>query len=166
MKVTLKHSLVCCATIQAEPEKANKQRISPEVRKEMMDLRHQKATIEAQERLLKLKTALNLTDAQIPAWNDYESYMLSEQQDRHAMRSDMQQRRMENRTPPTSLELAEMNVQRLETQLSVARERLSVFTNLYGVLDDEQRQMVDKLSHKKIKRMAREARKRQKNRNN
>ena len=75
------------------------------------------------------------------------------------MMSQMQQRRMENRTPPNSLELAEMNVQRLENQLAEARERLSVFTNLYAVLDDEQKQKVDKLSHRKIRKQAKELRK-------
>ena len=166
-----------CATVQAQPAQqeagyskldermkhhrnaVEKRHLNPETRKEMMSLRHQKATIEAQERLLKLKTALDLREEQMPAWNDYETYMLSEQQERHIMMSEMQGRRMENRTPPTSLELAEMNVQRLETQLTKARERLSVFTNLYSALDDEQKQKVDKLSHRKIKKKAKELRK-------
>jgi hypothetical protein len=169
--------VMSCTTIQAAPgqpaydnqkadnrvewhrKAAERRQLDPETRQEMMALRHQKATIEAKERLLKVKTALNLRDDQMAAWNEYETYMLGAQQERHIMMSQMQQRRMENRTPPNSLELAEMNVQRLERQLAEARDRLSVFTNLYAVLDEEQKEKVDKLSHHKIRKQAKELRK-------
>ena len=131
-----------------------------EARAEMMQLRAQKATINAQERMLKLKTALELRENQQSAWNDYEAYMLNELSQKKSMMADVRERRMGKQAPPSSLELAQANVVRLEQQLNNAKQRLVVFADLYNVLDEEQRQTVDRLTHKKVKRMAKELRKR------
>lgn len=121
---------------------------------EMMQLKHEQAVLKQQEKLLRLKTALELREDQLSAWNDYETFMLNQQQERHAMMQEIRQRRMENQTPPNSLELGQKNIERLEQKLASAKERLNVFTALYNVLDAEQQQTVDKLAYKKIKRMA------------
>ena len=133
--------------------------VDEEARAELMELRSQKAKLGAQEKLLRVKTALELRDDQLPAWNDYEAYMLNEQSDRHAMMKDMQQRRLNKQAPPNSVELAEKNIERLERQLENAKQRLAVYAGLYNVLDTEQQQKLDKLANKKVKRMAKNLRK-------
>ena len=140
------------SVVEAQPDE--------ESRKELLELRSQKAKLTAQERMLRVKTALELRDDQMSAWNDYEAYMLSEQSERHIMAKEMQERRINNQAPPTSLELAQKNVERLERQLENAKQRLVVYTDLYNVLDDDQRQKLDRLATKKVKNMARELRKR------
>lgn len=144
------------STIQANPE------VSAETRKELLELKSQKAKLAAQERMLKVKTALQIRDDQMAAWNDYEAYMLNEQSERHIMMKEVQERRINKQAPPTSLELAQKNVERLEQQLENAKQRLIVYTDLYNILDDEQRQKLDKMANRKVKRMARELRKRNK----
>ncbi len=139
-----------------------KSKADPEKRAEVLELRAQKAKLAAQERLSKLETALALREDQIAAWNDYEAYMLNEQSQRHSMMADMQQRRMNKQAPPTSLELAQKNVDRLEQQLANAKQRLVIFTDLYNVLDDEQQKVIDRLAHKKVKRKAKELRRKMK----
>ncbi len=143
-------------TISANPK------VDPDTKRELLELKSQKAKLETQEKMLKVKTALELREDQMAAWNDYETYMLNEQSERHIMMKEMQERRINNEEPPTSLELAQKNVERLERQLENARQRLVVYGNLYSVLDDDQRQKLDKLANKKVKRMARELRKRKK----
>ena len=149
-------SSIMYGTVDAKPK------ADPETRAEMLELRTQKAKLAAQERLLKLKTALELRDNQMAAWNDYEAYMLNEQSQRHSMMADMQQRRINKQAPPTSLELAQKNVDRLEQQLANAKQRLAVFTDLYNVLDANQQKVVDRLAHKKVKRKAKELRRKMK----
>ena len=139
-------------TVDATPN------IEPETRVELLELRTQKAKLAAQQRLLKLKTALQLRDDQMATWNDYEAYMLNEQSQRHLMMADMQQRRLNKQAPPSSLELAQKNVARLEQQLNNARQRLVVFTDLYNVLDADQQKVLDRLTHKKVRRNAKELR--------
>ncbi|NNJ73260.1 MAG: hypothetical protein HKP09_08765, partial [Enterobacterales bacterium] len=52
----------------------------------------------------------------------------------------------------------QQNVNRLERQLAHAQERLTVFSNLYNNLDEEQRATVDKLAIRKVKRQAKKLR--------
>ena len=143
-------------SLQANPQ------TNAEAKKELLELKTQQAKLAAQERMLKVKTALQLRDDQMAAWNDYEAYMLNEQSERHIMMKDVQERRINKQAPPSSLELAQKNVERLERQLENAKQRLVVYTDLYNVLDDEQRQKLDRMANKKVKRMARELRKRNK----
>lgn len=166
MKLLNKRSLiwlvVACLTtgifstsLLADPQ------MNPEDRKQMMEVRAHKAQLETKERMLKLKTALTLRPEQMTAWDSYESFMLNSQKQHHAKRKEMHQKRKAAGKPPTSLELAEQNVKRLEDRLSNAKERLVVFSNLYNSLDEQQKQTIDKLAHRKIKHMAREHRQRQ-----
>ena len=155
-------TLVICFTLVAfsQPAQAAKPKMDDETWQEMHALKGQQSEAKAKERLLKLKTALQLRDDQMAAWSEYEKYMLKAAETKHMMRGEMRERRMQRQAPPNSLELAEHNVTRLERQLAHAKERLTVFSGLYNSLDDEQRQKLDKLAHRKVRRHAREHRER------
>lgn len=140
------------------PAMAAKPKVDEETWQEMHQLKGQQSELQTKERLLKLKTALNLRDDQMAAWGDYEQHMLNSTEMRHNMRAAMRERRMQRQAPPSSLEMAEQNVVRLERQLAHAKERLAVFSALYSSLDDEQRAKVDKLALGKVKRQAKKLR--------
>lgn len=149
---------IALALLLSQNAMAAKPTVDEETWQEMHQLRGQKAEVETKERLLKLKTALKLRDEQMASWGDYETHMLQAGEMRQNMRSAMRDRRMQREAPPNSLELAQQNVNRLEMQLAHARERLAVFSALYNDLDEEQRAIIDKLAHRKVKRNAKKLR--------
>ena len=138
---------------------AAKPKVDEETFQELHNLKGQQSQLETQERLLKLKTALALREEQLSVWGDYEQHMLQSSEMRHTMRGEMRERRMQRQAPPTSLEMAEKNVERLERQLAHAQERLAVFSALYNSLDEEQQATIDKLALRKVKRQAKKLRK-------
>ena len=128
-------------------------------RQEMMILKNEQAKLQAEERLLRLKQALNLKQEQMDAWATYEKHMKANAGKKMAMIAELRQKRAETGKPPTSLELGKANIARLEQQLTTAKERLVVFSELYKVLDKEQQATVDKLALRKVRKAARNARK-------
>lgn len=143
------------SNLQAKPKRGD---MDPEAMQEMMQLRGQKARLEAQEKLLRIKTALKLRDDQMGAWSDYENFMLKSTDERLAMMAKLHQRRMEKKAPPTSVQLAEDNIQRLEDKLANAKSRYKVFKALYNKLDEQQRQTVDRMAHKLVRDKAKDLR--------
>ena len=152
-------SSLSLSTLAAEPK------VDSQTKEELLELRTEKAKLSAQERLLKLKTVLELREDQLSAWNDYENYMLNEQSGSHTMMKDLRQRRANNEAPPNSLELAQQNIQRLENQLANAQQRLIVFTDLYNTLDEEQQKKLDRATYRQIRKMAKPLKKRKPQRN-
>ena len=58
----------------------------------------------------------------------------------------------------TSVDLAKLNVARLEHKLDKAKKQLKAFTKLYNVLDKEQKETLDHMTRKKIKHEAKKVR--------
>ena len=137
-------------------------------RQEMQSLRMEKAKIHEQERLLRLKHKLNLEQNQMQAWDAYAAHVEANAGKKMRMVKELRQKTSDKGKLPSSLDLAEANIKRLESQLASAKQRLVIFSDLYQVLDDEQRATIDKLTHRKVRTKAREAREKrmQKNRDN
>ena len=90
----------------------------------------------------------------MPVWTTYETHMLDNAGNHMKMIKKLKQSQADTGKPPSSIQMAEMNVERLEQQLETAKERLAVFSKLYAVLNEEQRATVDKLAHQKVRRAA------------
>ena len=127
---------------------------NPEQSQEMRALKAEQAKLRAKEHLLQLKQALNLAQNQMPVWTTYETHMLDNAGNHMKMIKKLKQSQADTGKPPSSIQMAEMNVERLEQQLETAKERLAVFSKLYAVLNEEQRATVDKLAHQKVRRAA------------
>jgi len=129
------------------------------ISEEMIELKTEQAQLKSKEKLLRLKTALNLRENQMSAWNSYENFMMNSSLKISESRVQMHKRRMEQKAPPTSVEMGEMHITKLEEKLANAKQKQAVFSKLYKNLDDTQKQTVDKMAHKKVKRMAKKLRK-------
>lgn len=127
-------------------------------RSELRAVKMQQAKLHAKERLIRLKQALKLKDNQMSAWADYEQHVEESGASREAMVKQLRNKHDKTGKPPTSVDLAKLNVVRLEHKLSKAKTQLKAFTKLYTVLDDEQKETVDKLARKKIKHEAKKIR--------
>lgn len=135
-------------------------------REEFHALRMEKAKLHAQERLLFLKQSLNLKESQLSAWQAYASHVEENSAKPRSMAGELRKKHEQTGQPPTAIELAEANLLRLENKLVTARQQLAVFSELYQVLDQQQRATVDRLTLRKIKKEARKARGRKQQGNN
>jgi len=133
--------------------------ISNKDRQEMQDLKIEQAKLKAKEQLLKLKLALNLKPEQNDSWSAYETYVTKNTGHKMQMAFQLRKQKAETGRLPTSIDLATANINRLESELTTAKERLVVFSKLYDVLDKEQRIKVDKLTLQKVKSIAAKTRK-------
>ncbi len=132
---------------------------SAEEKQEFAALKMEQAKLNAKERLLKLKLALNLRPEQMDAWAIYEEHIYESAGNKIQMAVKLRKQKAETGQLPTSIDLAEANVERLESQLATAREGLVTFSGLYNILDDEQRTIVDKVALRRVKKIAQRARK-------
>jgi len=132
-------------------------------RQEFATLKMEQAKLDAKERLLKLKLALTLRSEQMDAWTTYENHVYENAGNKRKMAVKLRKQKAETGKPLTSIDLAEANVERLESQLATAKEGLVAFSSLYTILDDEQRTTVDKLTLRRIKEIAKKARKLRRN---
>jgi len=129
-------------------------------REEIRALRIEKAKLHAKERLLFLKNALKLKQSQMTAWEAYSNHVKENSSNQMAMAAELRRKHAETGSLPTALELVDANISRLEHKLATAKQQRTVFSELYQVLDAKQRATVDKLTLRKIKKEAREVRKR------
>ena len=127
-------------------------------REEMRALKMEQAKLKKEEHLLQLKQALNLQQHQLAAWTTYETHMKENIGNNRQMIQQLKQSQADSGIAPSSLQIAEANVARLEGQLVTAKERLAVFSDLYHVLDAEQQATIDKLTHRKLGKAARKMR--------
>jgi len=135
-------------------------------RQEMQKIKIEQAKLNAKERLIKLKLALNLQNDQMKTWTKYENHMLESAGKKMLMTKKLRRKKKASGKPPTSIDLSKANIARLERQLSAAKEKLDIFSELYTVLNEEQRSTVDKLTLSKVKKAAqktRDMRKRERN---
>ena len=138
---------------------------SAEEQQEFAALKMQQAKLNAKERLLKLKLALNLRSEQMDAWTTYETHVYENAGSKMQMTTKLRKQKAETGQLPTSIDLAEANVERLESELTIAKNGLATFSSLYNILDDEQRAIVDKIALRRIKKIAEKARKFRRNKN-
>ena len=127
-------------------------------REEMRELRAQQAKLHSKERLIRLKTELNLTKEQQSAWAKYEAHAMENSGKRRIMSKRLRKSKADNGSLPTGLELAEANVSRLEQNLSSAKNQLHAFSALYQVLNKEHRTTIDKLTRKRVRSEAKRVR--------
>ncbi len=137
------------------------QAISPsaEDKQEFAALKMEQAKLHAKERLLKLKLALNLRPEQMDAWATYEKHVYGNAGNKIQMAAKLRKQKAETGQLPTSIDLAEANIERLKSQLATAKEGLVAFSGLYNILDDEQQAIVDKGALRRVKKIAQKARK-------
>ncbi|MCP3674709.1 MAG: hypothetical protein GY829_09630 [Gammaproteobacteria bacterium] len=147
-------TLSLLTTISIQATKPN-----PENRQELQAIKMEKAKLQTQERLLRLKQTLNLQKQQLPAWSAYEKYMQASTNKQMFKAVDLRKQYYKTGIPPTSIDLAKANIDRLDKKLGLAKERLVIFSALYQELNDEQRATIDKMSLRKVKKAAKEVRK-------
>jgi len=136
---------------------------SAEDKQEFAALKMEQAKLNAKERLLKLKLALNLRPEQMDAWAIYENQVYGNSGNIMQMAAKLRKQKAETGQLPTSIDLAEANIERLKSQLAAAKEGLVAFSGLYNILDDEQRAIVDKGALRRVKKIAQKARKHRRN---
>lgn len=142
--------LLFAPTLSADPEKKKTQQ-------ELRALKMQQSKLQAKERLLRLKQSLNLEESQLQAWQTYSEHMLSQPEKKAKMVATLRQQGKKEGLP-TSIDLADANIRRLEAQLKNAREQRAAFSAFYQALNEEQRSIIDKSALKKVKREARKVR--------
>ena len=136
---------------------------SAEEKQEFAALKMEQAKLNAKERLLKLKLALNLRPEQIDAWTTYENHVYENVGSKMQMAKKLRKQKAETGQLPTSIDLAEANIERLQSELALAKSGLVSFSGLYNILDDEQRAIVDKVALRRVKKIAQKARKLRRN---
>ncbi len=148
-------SLLLPSTLNARPS----EKAASADRAELRAIKMEKAKLHTQERLLKLKTALKLNENQMGDWKTYSDYMTSTSNNKLNALVSLKNKLTNAESPPTSIELAKLNITRLENKLSGAKNQLQAFSKLYKILDKAQRETVDKLARRKVHREAKSLRK-------
>jgi len=136
---------------------------SAEEKQEFAALKMEQAKLNTKERLLKLKLALNLRPEQMDAWTTYENHVYENAGSKMQMAKKLRKQKAETGQLPTSIDLAEANIERLQSELALAKSGLVTFSGLYNVLDDDQRAIVDKIALRRVKKIAQKARKLRRN---
>ena len=131
---------------------------SPEDRQELQAVKMEQAKLQTKERLLRLKQKLNLQEKQLAAWSSYENHMQESAGKQMFAAKELRQKYAGTGKSPSSVDLAKANINRLEKKLELAKKRLVIFSDLYKVLNDEQRVVVDTIALRKVKKAAKEAR--------
>jgi hypothetical protein len=132
-------------------------------RHEMRELKQQENELRAKQRLLQLKSALNLQADQEQAWDKYEISILENMSQKREMTTQLRQKYRNTDQKPNALELAQANISRLESKLADTKDQYLALEEFYNFLNDEQKQMIDKVVQRKIKNAAKKLRKMIKN---
>ena len=106
----------------------NADEIKSHNRQEMRELKQQQAELKAKQKLLRLKSTLNLQAEQTKAWEKYEQAVLEYMSQKRKMAQQLIERHRDSVQKPRGLELAQLNIERLELKLAKA-------TNQYQALD-------------------------------
>lgn len=131
---------------------------SKQDREELRLVKLEQARLNATERLLGLKKMLNIKQNQIKAWEAYKKHVQDNSGIRMRMVDELRRKHDKTGKLPTSIELSQANISRLEHNLAVAKEQLAIFSELYKILDAEQKATIDKLALRKVQNEARKAR--------
>ncbi len=128
-------------------------------RQEMRELKQQENELKAKQKILRLKSALNLQSDQGQAWVKYESSILQNMNQKREMATQLREKYRNTNQKPNALELAQANVSRLESKLEESKEQYLALEEFYNQLNDEQKQTIDKVVQRKIKNAAKTLRK-------
>jgi len=125
---------------------------------EMRQLKMQQAELAAKQKLLHLKQELNLKESQLKAWEVYQANLLKNAGKKNQITQDLRKKHKDSNTKPTSLDLAKININRLELRLTTAKSQFKALEVFYAQLDHEQQAKIDKMMHRKIQKEAKRLR--------
>ncbi|MFT5452165.1 MAG: hypothetical protein ACI9N9_001653 [Enterobacterales bacterium] len=152
-------STLLVATLLLTPCPISANESTAQNRHDMRELKQQQNELKAKQRLLRLKTSLNLQQDQAQAWDEYKTSILNNINQKREMTTQLRQKYRNTNQKPNALELAQANISRQESKLAKAKQQYADLEVFYGHLNGEQQKIIDKVVQRKIKNEAKKLRK-------